>query len=210
MANLLGSDKGQFPAQNVLRLTDTEATLEKVIEATESTFAKVQADDAVFAYMAGHGAVVGGDYYFIAHNTNVQDIPSSGMPLKKIKEVFDASPSQRAFLWLDFCHSGGIIPRDLMAEPDAEAVISRDLKVVQGQGKLIIAACTAKQKAYELGAHGLFTDALLRGLKGEAKNDGEATINSLFDYIDKQMGSDRQRPMMFGQMTGRVVLMHYA
>ena len=58
--------------------------------------------------------------------------------------------------------------------------------------------------------HGLFTDALLRGLKGEAKHDGEVTINSLFDYIDKQMGSDRQRPMMFGQMTGRVVLMHYA
>ena len=26
----------------------------------------------------------------------------------------------------------------------------------------------------------------------------------------RQMGSDRQQPMMFGQMTGRVVLMHYA
>ena len=113
MATLLGSDKGQFPAQNVLRLTDAEATSEKVIEAIESTFAKVQSDDAVFAYMAGHGAVVGGDYYFVAHNTNVQEIPSSGVPLKRIKQAFDASPSQRAFIWLDFCHSGGIIPRDL-------------------------------------------------------------------------------------------------
>ena len=75
---------------------------------------------------------------------------------------------------------------------------------------MIIAASTPEQKAYELGAHGLFTDALLRGLKGEAANKGEVTINSLFDYIDKQMGSDRQRPMMFGKMTGRVVLMHYA
>ena len=36
MATLLGSDKGQFPAQNVLRLTDAEATSEKVIEAIES------------------------------------------------------------------------------------------------------------------------------------------------------------------------------
>jgi hypothetical protein len=32
MANLLGSDRGQFPAQNVLRLTDAEATSQKVIE----------------------------------------------------------------------------------------------------------------------------------------------------------------------------------
>jgi heme O synthase-like polyprenyltransferase len=35
-------------------------------------------------------------------------------------------------------------------------------------------------------------------------------VNSLFDFIDRKMGSDRQRPMMFGQMTGRVVLMHHA
>jgi|SRR5271166_154839 len=210
MATLLGSDKGQFPAQNILRLSDGEATSQKVIEAIETTFAKVQPDDSVFAYMAGHGEVVDGEYFFLAHNTNVQDIPSTGVRLKKIKEVFDASPSQRAFLWLDFCHSGGIIPRDLVTEPDDEVVISRALQVVQGQGKLIIAASTPEQKAYEFGAHGLFTEALLAGLKGEAANKGEVTVNSLYDYIDKRMGTDRQRPMMFGQMTGRVVLMHYA
>ena len=212
MAILLGSDKGQFPAQNVLRLIDAEATSEKVIEAIESTFAKVQSDDAVFAYMAGHGEVVGGDYYFIAHDTSAQEIPSRGVPLQRIKQIFDASASQRAFLWLDFCHSGGIIPRDLTTEPDNEVVISRELKVVQGQGKLIIAASTPEQKAYESAAvgHGLFTEALLRGLKGEAASGGEVTVNSLYDYIDRKMGSDRQRPMMFGQMTGRVVLMHHA
>jgi Caspase domain len=39
------------------------------------------------------------------------------------KEAFDASPSQWAFLWLDFCHSGGIVPRDLGAGPDGPEVI---------------------------------------------------------------------------------------
>src|SRR4051794_13708324 len=38
MATLLGSDQGQFPAQNVLRLTDAEATSQKVLEAIETTF----------------------------------------------------------------------------------------------------------------------------------------------------------------------------
>ena len=196
----------------MLRLTDAEATSEKVVEAIESTFAKVQPDDAVFAYLAGHGEVVGGDYFFVAYDTTVKDIPSTGVPLKRIKEAFDASPSQRVFLWLDFCHSGGIIPRDLVAEPDDSVVISRELKVVQGQGKLIIAACTPSQLAWESAAvgHGLFTEALLKGLRGDAANNGEVTINSLYDFIDKRMGSNRQRPMMFGQMTGRVVLMHYA
>jgi hypothetical protein len=212
MATLLGSDKGQFPAQNVLKLADGEATGQKVLEAIDSTFAGVKSDDAVFAYLAGHGAVAAGEYYFIAYDTTLKDISTKGVPLRKIKDAFDASPSQRAFLWLDFCHSGGIIPRDLGAEPDDREVIGRTLSVAQGQGKLIIAACTPPQLAWESSTvgHGLFTEALLKGLKGEAANKGEVTINSLFDYIDKRMGSDRQRPMMFGQMTGRVVLMHYA
>ena len=38
---------------------------------------------------------------------------------------------------------------------DDKEVIERTLKVAQGQGKLIMAACTPEQKAYELG-HGLF------------------------------------------------------
>ena len=140
-------------------------------------------------------------------------LATTGVPLKRIhKEGLDSSPSQRAFLWLDFCHSGGVLARDLEGEPNDLLVIERTLKVVQGQGKLTIAACTPSQYAWESAAvgHGLFTDALLRGLKGEAANKGKVTINSLFDFIDKQMGINRQRPMMFGQMTGRVVLMQYA
>jgi uncharacterized caspase-like protein len=212
MAKLLSSDHGQFPAQNVRTLADGEATQKAVLEAVESTFSNIQADDAAFAYLAGHGAVAGGEYYFLAHDTTAQGITTNAVPLTRIKAAFDASPSQRAFLWLDFCHSGGVVPRDPGAGSDDREIMSRALEVVQGQGKLIIAACTPAQSAWESAAlgHGLFTDALLKGLKGEAANRGEVTINSLFDYISRQMESDRQRPMMFGQMTGRVVLMHSA
>jgi len=212
MAKLLSSDQGQFPAQNVRSLADGEATQKAILDVIEGTLSGAQADDAVFVYLAGHGEIAAGEYYFIAHDTTAQGITINGVPLKRLKAAFDSSPSQRAFMWLDFCHSGGIIPRDFRTEPDDREVISRALEVVQGQGKLIVAACAPSQSAWESAAvgHGLFTDALLRGLKGEAANKGEVTINSLFDYIDKQMGSNRQRPMMFGQMTGRVVLMHLA
>src|SRR5271166_4091399 len=181
MARLLGSDQGQFPAQNVRSLADGEATQKAILDVIEGTFSGVRADDAVFAYLAGHGEVVAGEYYFIAHDTTAQGIAINGVPLKRLNAAFDSSPSQRAFMWLDFCHSGGIIPRDFGTEPDDREVISRALEVAQGQGKLIIAACTPGQKAYELGAHGLFTEALLKGLKGEAANQGEVTINSLYD-----------------------------
>jgi uncharacterized caspase-like protein len=209
IADLFRSDRGLFPAQNVTSLVDQEAKQQAIMPALETAFQQVQPDVSVFVYLAGHGAVVKDQYFFVAHDSNPDQIAMTCVPLKKIKEAFDASPSQRAFLWLDFCHSGGILARDLVAATDDNEVIDQTLKVVQGQGKLIMAACTPEQKAYEEG-HGLFTGALLRGLKSAAAKDKEVTVNSLFDFIDRQMGSDRQRPMMFGQMTGRVVLMHYA
>ena len=205
IAELFRSEKGMFHAQNVTSLVDQEANRQAILPALEAAFQQVQPDDSVFVYLAGHGAVVKDEYFFVAHDTGPDQIATTGVPLRKIKEEFDASPSQRALLWLDFCHSGGILARDLVSASDDSDVIDRTLKVVQGQGKLIMAACTPEQKACELG-HGLFTGALLRGLKGEAAKDKEVTVNSLFDFIDRQMKSDRQRPMMFGQMMGRVVL----
>jgi uncharacterized caspase-like protein len=208
IAALFRSDKGMFPAQNVTSLADQEAKHQAIMPALEVAFQQVQPDDSVFVYLAGHGAVLKDEYFFVAHDTDPDRLATSGVPLKRIKDAFDASASQRAFLWLDFCNSGGILARDLVAADDNE-VIDRTLKVTQGQGKLIMAACTPEQKAYEEG-HGLFTGALLQGLKGGAAKDREVTVNSLFDFIDRQMGSDRQRPMMFGQMTGRVVLVQFA
>ena len=121
-----------------------------------------------------------------------------------------AAPSHRLFLWLDFCHSGGILPRRIRTEtkPSAETTIERTLQVIQGTGKVIMCACTADQSAYEDKSHGRFTRYLIDGLKGGANNaQGEITANSLHDYVDSKMGSIDQRPMFFGNQTGRIVLM---
>ena len=72
MAKLLSSAQGQFPSQNVRSLADGEATQKAVLEAIDSTFSGLKADDAVFAYVAGHGEVVAGEYYFIAHDSTAQ------------------------------------------------------------------------------------------------------------------------------------------
>ena len=39
-------------------------------------------------------------------------------------------------------------------------------------------------------------------------DDEAESERRLFDFIDRKMGSERQRPMMFGEMAGRVVLKH--
>ncbi len=64
MARLLGSDQGQFPAQNVRSLADGEATQKAILDVIEGTLSGAQADDAVFVYLAGHGEIAAGEYYF--------------------------------------------------------------------------------------------------------------------------------------------------
>jgi hypothetical protein len=210
MAKLLSSKNGVFGKTGVAVVSNKQATRDEVIDKLRGIFGGASASETVFVYLAGHGGMEGDAYYFVAHDTNPAALKSTGVPLAEIKALFESTKSTRAFLWLDFCHSGGILAR--AAGVDSQAAIRRALGVVHGHGKVIVAACTASQSAYEdhrLG-HGLFTDALLRGLRGEAlSTQGEVTAHSLYEFIDHQVGSERQQPMFFGETTGRIVLMQY-
>ncbi len=212
IGKLLASRRGAFQGSDVTVLSDAKATRTTILKALAHAFTAAGPNDTVFVYLAGHGSV-GSDsaYYFFSYNADLAQLTGTAVPLPEIKRLFDECKSRRVFLWLDFCHSGGILRRTTGASPPSDTqAIERTLKVVQGEGKFILAACTPEQSAYEDAAlgHGHFTAYLLKGLQGEAASGGEITANSLYDYIDRQMGSGSQRPMMFGHLTGRVVLMH--
>lgn len=210
MAKLLTSKNGAFQKDSVTTLPDKAATRDAILAGLNDVFSKASADETVFVYLAGHGTVSGSSFFFLPHDVDVHDIENSCVPLTTIKSLFDGCKSRRVFLWMDFCHSGGILARG--SQGDAITALRRTLQVVQGQGKIIVAACTSSQSAFESPAlgHGLFTHALLRGLKGEAKSaQGEVTASSLYDFIDHQVANPDQQPVFFGEMTGRIVLMHF-
>lgn len=210
MAKLLASKRGVFTSADVTVLTDRQARRQKVLDELRDIFTLASADETVFVYLAGHGHVEGSSYYFIAHDTDMGALSTTGVPLSEMKTLFEQTRSTRAFLWLDFCHSGGIVARG--AKSDDLAAVKRAIGVVSGHGKIIVAACTPPQLAYEhpVAGHGLFTHALLRGLKGEAKSvHGDVTAPSLYEFIARQIQRPDQQPVFFGQMSGLIVLMHY-
>lgn len=207
MAKVLSSKHGTFPAKGVTVVADKQATRDKVLSALRAVFGGAAADETVFVYLAGHGVVIGGRYYYVAYDTKGED---SAVPLDEIKSLFDGTKSRRVFLWLDFCHSGGILARGRGA--DDMAAIRRSIGVVSGHGKIIVAACARAQYAHEDPAlgHGLFTHALLRGLRGEAKSaHGDVTAPSLYEFIVRQVKHPAQQPVFFGEMSGLIVLAHY-
>ena len=206
IAKVLGSKQSQFSRDTIEVLRNRVAKKKDVLASLKKVF-RAGSQATVFVYLAGHGGVEDGHYYYVSYDANPDDLANTAVSLGEIRSLFDKSPSQQAFLWLDFCHSGGIIPRNTEGQ-SVDGVLKRTLKVVQGQGKVIVAACTETQSAYEGVEHGFFTGALLEGLKGGAMSSGEVTVSSLYDFIDRKIGSARQRPMLFGKMAGRIVLMH--
>ena len=211
MADLLGSSNGSFASGDVRVLLDSHATKQAIREALADSLGLSEHDDTVFVYLAGHGELENENFYFIPYDTRPLDLAGSAIPLKEIKTLFDQAPSNRVLLWLDFCYSGAILSRnaEALGIRDVTVAMERVLSVTQGHGKVIMCACTAEQKAYERPDHGLFTKYLLNGLRGAAANAaGEVTASSLHDYIDKEIGSAVQRPLFFGEMAGRIVLMH--
>jgi hypothetical protein len=216
MAAILGSQKSRFRADDVTVLTDAQAGGAAIRGQLAAALTQARRDDTVFVYMAGHGTIHNGSYYFLPHDTDPHRLPETVLPLTALRDLFDNSPSRRVFVWLDFCHSGGVLERTANAIDENE-VIERTLKVAKGAGKLIVAACTAEQTAKEpkQGAvrHGFFTLALLDGLRGKAVNaDGEVTASSLYEYVVKRVETESfdQCPVMVGHMQGSIVLMHYA
>ena len=210
IAKLLSGEDGNFDKNGVTVLTDKKATREQVLKELKATFGKAPRDQTTFIYLAGHGEPVGRDYYFLPVDVRGSDIPGTGIALSEIKEMFEKSPCERLFLILDFCHSGAILARSASAKTveEPKKAVARALGVIRGAGRVIMCACTADQKAYESTVHGYFTQYILAGLQGGAMNDGEVTVGSLHDYVDRRMGSSRQRPMFYGTMLGRIVLMH--
>lgn len=210
IAKLLAGEDGNFDKNGVTVLTDKKATRDQVLKELKAAFGGAARDQTTFIYLAGHGEPVGGDYYFLPVDVKGSDIPGTGIALSEIKEMFERSPCERLFLILDFCHSGAILARSASTkvQEEPEKAVARALGVIKGAGRVIMCACAADQKAYEGAVHGYFTQYILAGLQGGAMNDGEVTVGSLHDYVDRRMGSSRQRPMFYGTMSGRIVLMH--
>jgi hypothetical protein len=216
MANLLGSAQGQFQGGSLTTLTDSQATSATILAGLNVALGGAQSDETVFIYMAGHGLCRNGKYYFLAHDTDPRRLDETGVPLTSLKALFESCASRQVFIWLDFCHSGGAIERSVGGSPleTGREVIDRELRVVRGHGKVIVAACTGDQTAKEsqLLGHGFFTHALVEGLRGQAAGaDGRVTATGLYEYIVRRVEAESpdQCPVLYGQMQGLIVLMHH-
>ena len=147
-------------------------------------------EDTTVIFVAGHGINIDEDYYFIPTDGRKQDPDrwrrSSLVDWRDIHDSVERAKGRR-FMLIDTCHAANAFNPRL--EKDAA-----DARIV------VLSATAANNTAAELPqlGHGVFTYAVLEGMRGAADTTGDGVrILGLADYIYREvvrLTANRQEP----------------
>ena len=149
-----------------------------------------QPNDTIMLFVSGHGFHEDQDYYFVPTDAEFAGgrlRKSTAVPWTQFQSVLEGTNGRR-FLFLDTCRSGNRYSQRLTNEAHEQNIV-------------VYAAARWDQDALErsdLGG-GLFTHALVEGVKGKAKDKlGEVRAEGLRDYVRARVG-ELAKPMGFEQ-----------
>ena len=144
-------------------------------------------------YFSGHGWEENGQGYLVTSECEEGD---EGVPVIDILKMANDSPATNRIIILDCCHAGafGI---DFLGDKLTRIA----------EGVTILAAADANQYAIEKGGYGIFTRLLCHALDGGAASIlGEITPAGIYDYVDKAMRKDIQRPILTTKVRSTLTL----
>lgn len=181
---LISQEGGNFKAENVHRRIGSEATLANLKYELEQWLPSVaKEDDRVLIYFAGHGFLDGsGQAYLAPYNIDPKNINGTGYPMDSLaKAIGGKIRAGSKILITDACHSGAIRPEDSQNLNRAVVDLSTSL--------FSLTASRDREQSFESpkwgGGHGIFTYYVVKGLEGEADQNGNGlvTADELQDYV---------------------------
>ena len=181
---LISPEGGQFPAENVHKLIDEQATVANIRKELETWLPSVtKPDDRVLIYFAGHGFVANGQAYIAPYDIDLNNIAGTAYPMDTLgHDVGSKINGKWKVLITDSCHSGAITP-----EADRSTVNKTLLDL--DKSLFSITASRDREQSFESanwgGGHGIFTYYVVKGLEGEADTDGDGVVSAdeLAEYV---------------------------
>lgn len=148
-------------------LTDGEATLPAIREALRWFAADVPPDATLVLFLSGHGVKEADQFYFAPVGLEPHNMATTGLPWKEVLEQLQAARRQARWVWVlaDCCRAAPGLAHEQQAT-------GADLRRgVEANGNLVICTAasgdTCSYESEDLG-HGLFTQAWLEALRGDA------------------------------------------
>ncbi len=204
-----------FSKTHIYSLYDEEAIKPNIIEIFDEIKRKSRPQDVFIFYYAGHGTVdldgSSTDYYLVPYDItqiygNTKILNERGISAAELRTELSEITAQKQLILLDACHSGGAVELFAMrGSPEEKAII----QLARSSGTVLLSASGTQQYAIEFDelGHGVFTYALLEGIKGKAdggNRDGKITVNELKAYMEdavptlsEQYGGSSQYPTGF-------------
>ena len=187
---LISPEGGNFHRENVHLLIGAKATLANLRHELEEWLPAQSKDgDRVLIYFAGHGFISRGHGYLAPYDIDVHRIETTGYPMDELGATIGGKiQAKDKILLTDSCHSGAIRPEDLQDINHTLIDLNKSL--------FSLTASRDREVSYEGknwgGGHGLFTYYVVRGLEGEAdeNGDGSVTADELQDYVRRNVRQD--------------------
>lgn len=161
-------------------------------------FADRKRDDLLLLYFSGHGVRnETGQLFLAANDTEMKILDATGIPAEFVTNAMNNSRSQRQLLILDCCNSGAFAHGSKSAAGVGKSMGIATAFEGSGFGRVVLTATDATQYAWEgdkvIGdtQKSVFTHFLIEGLKGDAdqNGDGSIDIDELYDYAYEQVVS---------------------
>ncbi|HEY1796793.1 MAG TPA: caspase family protein [Stellaceae bacterium] len=207
--------QGTFGRVASTRLVDAGATRAAIVGAL-TQLQSAPAGDVLVVYLAGHGEIQDGDWYFLPHDFvfSREGIKRTGISATALRDMLSRVGPQRVLVLIDSCKSGGSI--DTLA-----TAIDRKLLRSLGRdaGVAILAGARRDQNAEEFPQlhHGAFTYVVLQGVggKADARHNGSITSDEVLTYsasslpeLTQQLIHQMQVPVSYSR--GENFLVHHA
>jgi len=180
---LISPEGGNYRAENVHKLIGSQATLANLTRELETWLPSVAKDnDRVLIYFAGHGFIYDGRAYLAPQDIDPANGAASAYSMERLGAVVGGKIRARSkILITDACHSGAIRPEDTQS-------INHSLVDLR-KSMFSMTASRDREVSFESrlwgGGHGIFTYYVVRGMEGEAdqNGDGIVTADELQDYV---------------------------
>jgi formylglycine-generating enzyme required for sulfatase activity len=174
-------DRGRFATVTPL----LDPSLAEMREAIAKLYHGRRKDDFILFYFAGHGRLdpLEDEFYYLVRNSKLLYVSATAVEREFLLKQMRRSGARRQAVILDCCHAAAALAGAREVPP--ERVLDEHSFAIEGYGTEFLAATDKLLLAHEEQGVGLFTDALIEGLKGAAGADDAETITlrDLDDYV---------------------------
>lgn len=195
---------GTYAETKVVALTDAQATKANVLAALADLAAKVQPEDSVVIYFAGHGTAQQNRFYLVPHDLGYEGgrdaIDEAGLKTilahsisdAELQDALEGVDAGQLLMVIDACNSGQALESD---ERRRGPMNSKGLaQLAYEKGMYILTAAQSYQAAQEASkfGHGFLTFALVEeGVKQSRADyepkDGQVMAREWFDYATERV-----------------------